>query len=115
MDIVFGIRKGRKNMPAVLKFGNEFINKVMYLFYSIKVPDTQCGFRVFKAEIYQKIVWKNSGYGMESEMIENVGRNKLRYSFIEVSTIYSDKYKGTTVTDGVKIVLDMFWRRLSRW
>ena len=51
-DIVFGIRKRNKHMPAVLKLGNWFLNKAANSLYGIDVPDTQCGFRTFKTKIY---------------------------------------------------------------
>jgi glycosyltransferase involved in cell wall biosynthesis len=114
-DIVFGIRAERENMPFVFKFGNWFINKTTHILYGVDIKDTQCGYRAFKASIYNKIKWKSAGYSMESEMITNVGKKRLKYSQISISTIYSDKYKGTTVLDGIKIVIDMLWWRLTRW
>ena len=45
-------------------------------------------------------------------MISRTGKQKLKYVQIPISTIYSDKYKGTTVIDGIKIVLNMLWWRL---
>ena len=32
---------------------------------------------------------------------------------VENKTIYSDKYKGTTVLDGAKIVMKMLWWRVN--
>ena len=113
-DIVFGIRKQKKTMPQILKFGNYMINKITRVLYGIYIPDTQCGFRVFKARVYEKIKWNADDYSMESEMIANVGKQGLKYTFANVSTIYSDKYKGTTILDGFKIVFNMLWWRLTR-
>ncbi|MBD3164394.1 glycosyltransferase [Candidatus Woesearchaeota archaeon] len=113
-DIVFGIRKRNKNMPLLLRFGNWGIDKVSSILYSIDIPDTQCGFRAFKADIYKKIKWQSPDYSMESEMVANVGKKNLKYSTVTISTIYSDKYKGTTISDGIKIVLNLFWWKLSR-
>ena len=63
---------------------------------------------------YKKIRWQASDYSMESEMIAKAGKYKLKYSQIPIETIYSDKYKGTTVVDGIKIVLKAFsWRLLK--
>ena len=45
-------------------------------------------------------------------MISNVGKQKLKYVQIPIQTVYSDRYKGTTVIDGIKIVLNMVWWRL---
>lgn len=111
VDVVFGYRKFNKNMPLTLKLGNGFINFVTKILYGIDLKDTQSGYRAFTADAYNKIRWKASDYSMESEMIANAGKRHLRYKEIPIQTIYSDKYKGTTVLDGIKIVFNMFlWR-----
>ncbi|MFQ5475055.1 MAG: glycosyltransferase family 2 protein [Candidatus Nanoarchaeia archaeon] len=114
-DIVFGSRKKSKNMPAVLKFGNWFLNESAALLFRIRISDTQSGFRAFTAKAYKKIRWEANNYSMETEMITNVRRNKLKYDEIFIKTIYGDKYKGTTVVDGMKIFLNMLWWRITRW
>jgi glycosyltransferase involved in cell wall biosynthesis len=111
-DIVFGYRIQKKSMPAILKFGNWFINRLTFALYKIKLFDTQCGFRAFNTKIYDKIRWRSRDYSMESEMIARVGKKRLIYSQVPVRTIYSDKYKGTTIIDGIKIVLNMIWWKI---
>ncbi|MBD3249393.1 glycosyltransferase [Candidatus Woesearchaeota archaeon] len=110
-DIVFGYRKFDENMPLVFKIGNNFINFVAKVLYGIRLKDTQSGYRAFTNYAYRKIRWTANDYSMESEMIANMAKKKLRYKQIPIKTIYSEKYKGTTVMDGVKIVLNMLmWR-----
>ncbi len=113
-DIVFSYRTFSEDMPFILKIGNIIINKFTRLLYGIKLRDTQCGFRAFTSDAYKKIKWKSSDYSMESEMIANAGKHKLRYEEIQIETVYSDKYKGTTIFDGIKIVFNMFSWRLRR-
>ena len=112
-DIVFSYRKLSGKMPLVLRFGNWFISSAAKLLYGINLKDTQCGFRAFTKEAYKKIRWNASDYSMESEMISRVGKQRLKYAQIPIETIYSDKYKGTTVIDGIKIVLNMLWWKLA--
>ena len=111
-DIVFSFRKASSKMPIVLRFGNWFISNVVNILYGISLNDTQCGFRAFSREAYKKIRWNASDYSMESEMISKAGKQRLKYVQIPIQTIYSDKYKGTTIIDGIKIVLNMFWWKL---
>ncbi len=109
--IVFGYREGRKSMPLILRYGNWFINKVTRLLYGVKLKDTQSGYRAFTASAYNKIRWKSADYSMESEMIANLGKHKMKYGEIPIKMIYYDTYKGTTIKDGVKIVINMIiWR-----
>ncbi len=111
-DVVFSYRKLSGKMPLVLRFGNWFISKVVKALYGVNLVDTQCGFRAFSTPAYKKIRWNASDYSMESEMISRTGKQKLKYVQIPIETIYSDKYKGTTIIDGVKIVLSMFWWKI---
>jgi polyprenyl-phospho-N-acetylgalactosaminyl synthase len=110
-DIVFSFRKYNQNMPLILRFGNFVINSTIKLLYGIKIKDSTCGYRGFTNHVYKKIRWRSSGYSMESEMIARAGKTGLKYTQIPIETIYSDKYKGTTVLDGIKIVINLlFWR-----
>jgi len=113
-DIVFGYRTLNEKMPFILKFGNMFINFTIKNLYGVSLKDTQCGYRAFTASAYKKIRWDATDYSMESEMIANAGKNKLKYAQIPIKTIYHDKYKGTTVLDGIKIVFNMFLWRLKK-
>ena len=111
-DVVFSYRKLSGKMPLVLRFGNWFISEVVKVLYGVNLVDTQCGYRAFSRAAYKKIRWNASDYSMESEMISRAGKQKLKYVQIPIETIYSDKYKGTTIIDGVKIVLNMFWWKI---
>lgn len=111
-DMVFSYRKASRKMPLVLRFGNWFISNVVRVLYGVKLNDTQSGYRAFSKKAYKKIRWSASDYSMESEMISRAGKQKLKYVQIPIETIYSDKYKGTTIIDGIKIVLSMLWWKL---
>jgi glycosyltransferase involved in cell wall biosynthesis len=113
-DIVFSYRKRSKKMPFVLKFGNTVINTTLRSLYGMKIRDSQCGFRSFRADTYRKVRWQARDYFMETEMIVNTGKRKLRYRQIPIETVYGDKFKGTTVKDGVTIVMKMIGGRLVR-
>ncbi len=111
-DIVFGFRQRNKEQPGMLKFGNWFINQTFQVLYGIDVKDSQSGYRGFTASSYKKIRWIASDYYMETEMLINTSKHKLTYDMIPIETIYSDKYKGTTVLDGVKIVVKLIGGRV---
>ena len=113
-DIMLGYRRLNKKMPFVLKFGNQFINKTISFLYGVKIRDSQCGYRAFTAKAYKKLRWKASDYSMESEMIAKMGKYRLSYAEIPIATIYSDRYKGTTVLDGIKIVFNLLIWKLNR-
>ena len=110
-SIVFGFRRSNKKMPLILKFGNWFINKTTKLLYGVAVKDSQCGYRAFTSKAYKKIRWNASDYSIESEMIAKAGKYNLKYKEVPIQTIYPNKYKGTTILDGIKIVVNMvLWK-----
>jgi glycosyltransferase involved in cell wall biosynthesis len=110
-DIVFGYREFKGQMPIIYSFGNWFINFSTRIMFGINLKDTQCGYRAFTRSAYKNIRWKSGNYSMESEMIANASKSKLNHSEVRIKTIYQDRYKGTTIFDGVKIVLNMIlWR-----
>ena len=114
-DIVFGYRRFTKKMPGILRFGNRTISKIVTILFNMKLRDTQNGYRAFTANAYKKIRWKSGDYSMESEMIAKAGKHHLKYSEVPIETIYHDKYKGTTIIDGIKIVLNMIMWRIKGW
>ncbi|MEK6948953.1 MAG: glycosyltransferase family 2 protein [Nanoarchaeota archaeon] len=110
-EVALSYRQYSKAMPLILKFGNRFINKTIKFLYGLEIKDSQCGYRAFTSNAYRKLRWKASDYSIESEMIAKIGKYKLSYTEIPIETVYSDKYKGTTIIDGIKIVLNLlFWR-----
>ncbi|MGV8169073.1 MAG: glycosyltransferase family 2 protein [Candidatus Nanoarchaeia archaeon] len=112
-DIVFGYRRMNKNMPLVMRLGNWGINFLSRIINGIKIKDTQSGFRCLTSDAYRKIRWNSNDYSMESEMIANVAKKRLKYEEIPIETIYHDEYKGTTVIDGLKIFINMLKFRLK--
>jgi len=112
-DIVFSRRIKRENMPLFAKIGNFGLKFFTRLLFNVNVNDPQSGFRAFTKECYEKIRWNTTGYSVENEIIARVGINKLKYSEILIKTIYKDKYKGTTLLDGFKILVDMIILRLT--
>ena len=113
-EIVFGSRAYDEKMPFVMRFGNQVINVVVRLLFSMNLKDTQSGFRAMSAKAYKKIRWKSSDYSVESEMIANASKEQLSYAELMIENIYPEKYKGTTIFDGVKIVLNMLWWKIVR-
>ncbi len=112
-DIVFGVRKFHEKMPLVARLGNIFLTQISQLLFRIKVSDTQSGFRAININIYPKIVWRSPRYAVETEMIVNTGKARARFTEVPIQTIYHDKYRGTTILDGIRIFFNMiYWRFL---
>lgn len=113
VDIVFGVRKFQGRMPLVSRFGNIFLTALMKFLYRIQVEDTQSGYRALKLSAFDKISWTSPRYAVETEMIVNAGKHHVAYEQVPITTIYHDKYKGTTVVDGIRIMINILaWKIL---
>ena len=111
LDIVFGSRKIGRDMPFMMMFGNKLLSIAVSLFFGIYISDTQSGFRALKASSYPKIKWNSDRYSVETEIIVNTAKYKLKYQEITIETIYHDNYKGTTIFDGIKLFFNILkWR-----
>ncbi|NIA03881.1 MAG: glycosyltransferase [Nitrospiraceae bacterium] len=113
-DIVFGHRKLNRNMPFIFRMGNFVLTSLDRSLNKINIRDTQCGYRAFNLKAYKVIRWLSNDYSFASETISNMRKSNLKYADIPIETIYLDRYKGTTVIDGIKIVYRMFILRFFR-
>jgi glycosyltransferase involved in cell wall biosynthesis len=110
-DIVLARRHFTRNMPATMRLGNWGLSRLFTLLFGVTFNDTQCGLRALAAAAYPKLDWIATDYGVETEMLVRAARSRLRTVEVEIETIYHDAYKGTTVTDGLRILANMIrWR-----
>lgn len=110
-DVVFGKRKLAGKAPFIRFAGNKLGAALIHVLFGIYRQDLLCGYIAFTKDAYSKIQWKSPRYGIESEVVARTGKNKLKYSEIEISTIYIDKHKGVSILDALAIFPSVFkWR-----
>lgn len=114
-DLVTGVRSFNKDMPLVFRFGNKFLVGAFNFLFGTKISDLSNGYRAIKMNSHHSLKWNSSGYAVETEMLANAARNKLRIGELPIETRYLDEYKGTTVFDGIKIFLNMLVWRIKIW
>ena len=107
-DVVIGVRNF-KDMPLTKKFGNHIMNLITLIFYGINVNDSQSGLRAFNSKAAETIIINARDYGVSSEIIGEVKRNKLRITEVPIKTIYTNysMNKGTNLNEGLKILLKL--------
>jgi len=88
-DIIVGNRMGyTKNMPFLRKATNIFTSSVLSFICKQSIPDSQCGFRLIRRRVIQKIRLFSSRYDTESEMLINASRKGFKVSSVPIRTIY---------------------------
>jgi glycosyltransferase involved in cell wall biosynthesis len=113
-DITIGVRRLSRQMPPAMRLGNWGLSTAFRLLVGMRISDTQCGLRAFRAAAYPLIQWRASDYSVETEMLIRAARGHLRIAQVEIDVVYHDRYKGTTISDGFKIFGDMLRLAVSR-
>jgi glycosyltransferase involved in cell wall biosynthesis len=113
-DVVFGSRDLSRKVPMVRLFGNQFAANLLRGLFGIYVSDPICGFRALTKKAYQKMKLESTGYGIETEMVIETGKRRLKYCEVPVETVYYDKVKGVTILDAIHILFDVVAWRIAK-
>jgi len=96
-DIVIGYRfKDEKEMPQYRKFGNKLLDKMTNLASELPFRDTQSGFRAYSKKAIEAINFKTNGFGVDSEILIDASKKKLKISEESVTVIYETGMKTST-------------------
>ena len=92
-------------MPYVRLFTNKFMSWLISLAAGQSVPDTQCGFRLIKRGVLERIDLKTSKYETESEIIIQASRLGFKIESIPVKSIYEgEKSQINPVVDTLRFI-----------
>ncbi|MBU0466344.1 MAG: glycosyltransferase family 2 protein [Nanoarchaeota archaeon] len=114
LDVVIGSRLlNPEGMPFLRRIGNKGFNFITFLLFGIYSTDTQSGLRVFSKKAAEKLKIKTSKMEVSSEIIKEIGRNKLNFKEISIKAIYTDysMEKGQKNTNAFNILYKLFLRR----
>jgi len=91
-DIVLGNRMcDVTSMPLARIHTNRFMSNLISRISGQNIPDTQCGFRLIKRSVLEKIELASSHYDTESELIINAARQGFKIESVCVKTVYQDE------------------------
>ncbi len=116
-DVVLGSRMiNSKGMSLSRKLLNRGANMLTCLLFGIYVTDTQGGLRVFSRSAAEKIKIKTNRMEVSSEIIKEIGRNKLRFKEIPIEVIYTEysMAKGQKNTNAFRIIYKLLLSRIMR-
>jgi glycosyltransferase involved in cell wall biosynthesis len=113
-DLVVGNRMhDTASMPIIRTLTNHFMSFMISRICGQYVPDTQCGFRLIKREVLEKVRLESSRFEIESELIIKAARQGFKISSALVKTVYEDeKSRINPVVDTFRFV--KFLAKLSR-
>ena len=117
VDVVIGSRLlDSRGMPFFRKIGNFGLNIITYILFGVYSTDTQSGLRVFSRKAAEKINIKTSKMEVSSEIIREIGKNKLKLKEIPIKAIYTDysMKKGQKNINAFRILYKLTLRRIMR-
>jgi glycosyltransferase involved in cell wall biosynthesis len=89
IGIIIGNRMAnRRNMPFIRVLTNKFMSWLLSTIIKQKIYDSQCGFRLIKRKVLEKLSLKTHKFEIESEMILEAARIKARIESIPIQTVY---------------------------
>lgn len=89
-DLVIGQRGfERTAMPASRYYANFLGSQALSSFMGVALADTQCGYRLFRADMLRRLRLRATGYDIETEMLVKVGRLGGRIEHVRVSAVYN--------------------------
>jgi glycosyltransferase involved in cell wall biosynthesis len=89
-DVVIGERRfDRTHMPASRYYANRIGSRALSWFVGVPINDTQCGFRVFRADALRRMDLSATGYEVETEMLVQLRRLGGRITSVPVTAVYN--------------------------
>ena len=116
-DVVLGERRfDRRAMPASRYHANRIGSLALSRFLGVAIRDTQCGFRLFKADVLRSLPLKARGYDIETEMLVKIKRRGGLISSVPITAVYTgQRSKLRPVRDTTKTCfLAVYYRFLER-
>ncbi len=90
MPVLMGNRMAvPRGMPPIRRWTNRFMSWILSREMGQYVPDTQCGFRLFRCDLLPFIEARCAGFAAESEILLHVAARGIRIGSVRVTTIYA--------------------------
>ena len=88
--LIIGNRMSKaRGMPRLRLATNMFMSWVISQVSRQNIPDTQCGFRLIKKEVINKLKLGTAKYETESEILIKVSRLGFRIESVPIKTVYA--------------------------
>lgn len=117
IPVLIGNRMGEpKGMPLIRRWTNQFMSWMLSREMGQYVPDTQCGFRLFRCDVLPYVASSSQGFAAESEALLHLSERGIRIASVRVSSIYGDeKSKIHPIPDTVRFfAMILRYRRRRR-
>jgi len=90
--IIIGARNmDQSSVPGKSSFGNKFSNFWFWVETSLRMPDTQSGFRLYPVKVLQSISFVTRKYEFEIEVLVRAAWRGVEVTSVPIKVFYADK------------------------
>jgi glycosyltransferase involved in cell wall biosynthesis len=90
IPVLVGNRMGDpRGMPPVRRMTNWFLSWLLSRRMKVYVPDTQCGFRLYRCDVIPFVSTESERYAAESEILLYVAARGIRVDSVPIASIYN--------------------------
>lgn len=113
--MIVGNRMGETGkMPFIRIATNWVMSRILSMMAGVPVPDTQCGYRLMKRGLIERIHLESMRFDIESEILVEAGRITKEIVSIPIQTVYGDeKSKIRPVRDTIRF-FKFIYRSMKR-
>lgn len=110
IPVLIGNRMGTLgNMPAVRKWTNRSMSWFLSRAMNQYVPDTQCGFRLYRCDVLPFIEAQAARFAAESEILLHIASRGIRMDSVPITVIYNEEIsKINPIRDTCRFFLMLF-------
>ncbi len=80
-----------ENMPLVRRWTNRLMSWYLCRIMKQYVPDTQCGFRLYRCDVIPFVAAEACRYAAESEILLHIAARGIRIGSIRIEPVYGDE------------------------
>jgi glycosyltransferase involved in cell wall biosynthesis len=116
-DLVIGNRmENPGEMPLSRRFSNRLSSLVVSLVTRRRIPDSQCGYRLIRADVMKRLHLSSTRYDYETELLLKAARAGLRLAFVPIESRYfSERSQFRKFSDTLRFIRlifrSLFWRK----
>lgn len=99
-----------ETMPPVRKMTNLFMSWLLGRVMGQYIPDTQCGFRLYRCDILPLVSTGSKRFAAESEILLNLAHRGFRMDAVRVSTVYGREHSKIRALPDTLRFFRMLWR-----
>jgi len=118
IPVLIGNRMGAlTNMPLVRKWTNRYMSWLLSRAMKQYVPDTQCGFRLYRCDVLPFIEAQATRFAAESEILLHIASRGIRMDSVPITVIYNEgKSKINPLRDTFRffLMLSRYYRKSNR-